>query len=213
MGISRLTFLVIAMLGFALLSQQVVTHTTEGVDIAILQQIPFIQTPLLNRWFQWVTALGNPDFLLILNLLFCLYLLIQNQWKKSLFFAIMGSAGVEFNFFLKAIFSRERPELWGPIIEVKHMSYPSGHAMDSILIYGLICYYLMTQFKPWRSTILTLTSILVLVIGMSRLYLGVHWPTDILAGYLAGFVWLMISILSLETIEALLNPDKKLENE
>lgn len=73
--------------------------------------------------------------------------------------------------------------------------------MISLVIYGFIGYWLMRRFEAWRNTIAIVASVLVITIGFTRLYLGVHWPTDIVAGYAAGLVWLLTCIVSLEIAE------------
>ncbi len=204
-AISGLTTAIIATLGFLFLSQQVFAQHTTAFDTAILEYFLSIQNYYLTLFFVAVTFLGKPLFLMIVNLVFSLFLWIKNQRSRAIVYFVIGNGAAQFNYFIKSFLGRERPELWERIIEVKYLSYPSAHAMNSIVIYGLICYYLMNQFKPWRWLILTLTSILVILIGLSRLYLGVHWPTDIIAGYTMGSVWLAIAILILEVIKLSVN--------
>jgi undecaprenyl-diphosphatase len=84
------------------------------------------------------------------------------------------------------------------VIDVGQYSFPSGHAMISMVVYGAIGYLLVKQLGKWRIAIASGTLLLITSIGLSRLYLGVHWPTDVVAGYAAGIVWLMTCILSLE---------------
>lgn len=203
LGISGLIIAILAALGFFLLSQQVLNQNTTQFDTAVLQYFLSIQTPFLNVFFVVISFLGKPYFLLLINLIFSLFLWINQKISIAIVFLIIGSGAARFNLFLKSSLGRQRPELWDRIIEVKHLSYPSGHAMDSIVIYGLICYYLMTQLKPWRWLILTLTTLFIILIGLSRLYLGVHWPTDVIAGYIMGSVWLVIAILIIESIKYL----------
>ncbi|MEW6497887.1 MAG: phosphatase PAP2 family protein, partial [Cyanobacteriota bacterium] len=110
--------------------------------------------------------------------------------------AAVGAAVL--NNLLKILFGRARPELWERIVDVRQYSFPSGHAMISLVIFGMIGYLLSTKFPQWRGWIIGLTIVLVTGIGLSRLYLGVHWPTDIVAGYAAGLVWLFACIFSLQ---------------
>ncbi|MGB3536099.1 MAG: phosphatase PAP2 family protein [Microcoleaceae cyanobacterium] len=205
LGISGLAIAIIATLGFLFLSQQVFAQHTTTFDTAILQYFLSIQNTFLTLFFTIITFLGEPLFLMIINLVFIVFLWIKNQRSRAIVYLIIGNGAAEFNYFIKDFFGRERPELWDRILEVKYFSYPSAHAMNSIVIYGLICYYLMNQFKPWRWLILTITSILVILIGLSRLYFGVHWPTDIIAAYTMGSVWLAIAILILEIVKLLVN--------
>jgi undecaprenyl-diphosphatase len=201
LGVSGLIIAILATLGFFLLSQQVLNQQTTPFDTAILQYFLSIQNPILTQFFIVISFLGKPSLLLLINFIFSLFLFINKKISTAIVFLIIGNGAAAFNLFLKSSLARDRPELWDRIIEVKYLSFPSGHAMGSIVIYGLMGYYLMTQFKPWRGLILSLTSILILLIGLSRLYLGVHWPTDIIAGYMMGSLWLVIAILIIEIIK------------
>ncbi|MGB3403245.1 MAG: phosphatase PAP2 family protein [Microcoleaceae cyanobacterium] len=201
LGISGLIIAILATLGFLLLSQQVLNQHTTEFDTTILQYFLSIQNQILTQFFIVISFLGKPSLLLLINLMFSIFIWLKKQKFIAIIFLIIGNGAAGFNLFLKSSLARDRPELWDRIIEVKYLSFPSGHAMGSIVIYGLIGYYLMNQFKPWRWLILTLTSILILLIGLSRLYLGVHWPTDVIAGYIMGSIWLTIAILIIEIIK------------
>jgi membrane-associated phospholipid phosphatase len=84
------------------------------------------------------------------------------------------------------------------LISEKSFSFPSGHALGSMVLYGFIAYELATHYPRLSKVIYSFTVILIAAIGISRLYLGVHWPTDIIAGYGVGFLWLMICITMLK---------------
>ena len=87
------------------------------------------------------------------------------------------------------MFDRDRPELWKLVDSKTHTSsFPSGHAMMSLVIYGLIGYLLAVRLPRWRWWIAIGTILIVTIIGFSRLYLGIHWPTDVAAGYAAGLI-------------------------
>lgn len=190
---SLVTFIVI--IGFLILSKQVLSQQTTEIDNAVLQYFFSIQNSVLTRFLIIISFLGKPDILMLITLIFCVFLSVKKQWLMAIVFLFGGLSTNGLSFFLKSVLGRQRPELWERIIEVKYLSYPSAHAMVSIVVYGFICYYLMNQFKSWRWLILILTSTLVILIGISRLYLGVHWLTDIIAGYTAGAVLLITNIM------------------
>ncbi|MFQ4144122.1 phosphatase PAP2 family protein [Chlorogloeopsis sp. ULAP02] len=169
-----------------------------GLDAVILLAIQKLHTPLLDRIMLGITSLGNPPVLLLI----CSGLAIgplfykRHREASSLGIAAVGVLGL--NYWLKVLFSRARPALWEWIIHVGHHSFPSGHAMGSMVIYGFLAYVLAKQFPQWRRQIFASMTVLIIVIGFSRLYLGVHWPTDVAAGYAAGLVWLIACILGME---------------
>ncbi len=98
---------------------------------------------------------------------------------------------------LKLFFAKPRPQLWHQLIVETSSSFPSGHALGSMVVYGFLAYLLATEFPRSARLIYTVMTGLILLIGLSRLYLGVHWLTDVIAGYLVGFLWVItcISIL------------------
>jgi undecaprenyl-diphosphatase len=113
--------------------------------------------------------------------------------------AMLGSAPI--NFGLRYACGRVRPGVaYIPhrVPELRHpfqrWSYPAGHAMTAVICYGLLAYLLLRARPQWRGGVLSLLGIGLAVIGFSRIYLGVHWPTDVLGGYLAGGAWLALCI-------------------
>jgi undecaprenyl-diphosphatase len=183
---------------FAQIADEVVEQETTNIDTLILQTIRLGHTPLLDQIMVGIAFLGQPSVLVVISLGLGIWLLIQRRpfEATTLAIAALGAAGL--NYWLKQMFARDRPALWERVVDVRYYSFPSGHAMVSMVIYGLIGYLLATRFRRWRVLILSFTTILILAIGFSRLYLGVHWPTDVAAGYAAGLVWLIACIFSLE---------------
>jgi membrane-associated phospholipid phosphatase len=169
-----------------------------SLDKSILLAIQKLHTPLLDRMILGITFLGDP----IVLLLICSGLIVGSPYYKSYreatTLSIAAVGAIALNCWLKMLFGRARPALWNRIINVGQHSFPSGHAMVSIVIYGFIGYILAKQFPQWRRQIFALTFILIVAIGFSRLYLGVHWPTDVAAGYASGLVWLSACIYGLE---------------
>lgn len=167
----------------------------ETLDTQILLAIHDIHTPALDRLMVLVTYLGEPLILFP----FALGLSGMLVWQKrrleavTLLMAIGGSLGL--NIWLKELFARHRPALWDQLLQVPFYSFPSGHAMVSLVFYAVLAYGLIQQFQSFRFLMLTLASGLIGTIGFSRLYIGVHWPTDIVAGYAAGLVWLTLCLV------------------
>ena len=169
-----------------------------NLDTSILLAIQKLHTPLLDRIMLGITSLGDPTVLLLISLGLGFGLRYHNRRFQATTLGIAASGAIALNCLLKLVFGRARPALWDRLIHVGLHSFPSGHAMVSIVIYGFIGYILAKQFPQWRGRIFALTFVLILAIGFSRLYLGVHWPTDVVAGYAAGLVWLIACIQRLE---------------
>ncbi|HEY9806781.1 MAG TPA: phosphatase PAP2 family protein [Candidatus Obscuribacterales bacterium] len=184
--------------GFAEIAEEVLEKETQAFDTSILLSLRELHTPLLDRFMLSITFLGEPTVLTAMSLALGAWLIWRGQRSEATTLAIAAVGATGLNLLLKRLFARARPALWERVVDVRYYSFPSGHAMLSMVIYGLLGYLLATHFKRWRVGILVLTAILIVTIGFSRLYLGVHWPTDVLAGYAAGLVWLMTCILSIE---------------
>ncbi len=200
-SIIRLTGLAVAALamwGFATIAQEVLEKETYAFDTSILLALKKLHTPLLDRVMLGFTFLGEPKFLLVICVSLSIMLLVRHHRSEATTIAIAGAGAIGLNILLKQLFSRPRPQLWERTVKVDFYSFPSGHAMVSMVMYGLLGYFLASRFPKQRWWIYSFTILLVAVIGLSRLYLGVHWPTDIIAGYTAGLVWLLACILSLE---------------
>lgn len=184
--------------GFHQIADEVLEKETQAIDTQILLTIHQWHTPTLDRIMIILTDVGRPTVLLIASLLLAIPLLRLRRRAETMTIALAAIGGVILNTLLKNWFTRTRPALWPRIVDVKYYSFPSGHAMMSMIIYGILGYLLAVHFPRWRVLIGSVTVLLIATIGFSRLYLGVHWPTDVVAGYAAGLVWLITCILSLE---------------
>ncbi|MEG5174538.1 phosphatase PAP2 family protein [Microcoleus sp. B3-D7] len=200
-SIIRLAGLAVAALGmwgFATLAEDVLEKESYAFDTSILLALRQLHTPLRDRVMLGFTFLGEPNLLLVICLTLGIVLLARNHRSEAATIAITGGGAIGLNLLLKKLFARARPQLWERVVDVRFYSFPSGHAMISMVIYGLLGYFLGERFPKQRWSIYSLTVVLIAAIGLSRLYLGVHWPTDVIAGYTAGLVWLITCIITLE---------------
>ncbi|MEG3846599.1 phosphatase PAP2 family protein [Microcoleus sp. herbarium19] len=188
----------LAMWGFATIAEEVLEKETHALDAFILLYLRSFHTPQLDRVMLAFTSLGEPNLLLALSVSAGIILWVRKHRSEATAIAVAGAGAIGLNILLKQLFARGRPQLWQRTVEVKFYSFPSGHAMISLVIYGWLGYLLASRFPKQRWWIYGWTIILVAVIGLSRLYLGVHWPTDVIAGYTAGLVWLLACTSSLE---------------
>jgi undecaprenyl-diphosphatase len=106
-------------------------------------------------------------------------------------------------FILKTLFNRPRPDL--PLLfEAKGLSFPSGHALMSVTFYGLMIYIVYNSpivGRPWKVLWIVLLVVLIIMIGMTRIYLRVHYASDVIAGYSMGFLWLVFAVWMLNRME------------
>lgn len=130
-----------------------------------------------------------------------LAILWRRSRQEAKIFALACLGALILNTGLKLFFSKPRPQLWRLLISEKSFSFPSGHALGSLVLYGFLAYLLATHYPKYAKIIYSLAVVAIAAIGLSRLYLGVHWPTDVIAGYGVGFLWLMICIIMLKLQE------------
>lgn len=183
---------------FEQIADEVLEKESYALDSRILLAIRRLQTTLLDQAMMGITFIGDPSVLLIVCVGIAAWLIRKKQRSEATTLAIAAVGAIALNVLLKQLFSRARPMLWERIVDVGQYSFPSGHAMVSMVIYGFIGYILATRYQRQRVWIISLTVLLIIAIGFSRMYLGVHWPTDVAAGYAAGLVWLIACIFSLK---------------
>ena len=159
-------------------------------------------TPPLTTFFLIVTAWGSIEAIVLLGVVVAAILAWGRRWLflGSWLAAVAGSAVL--NQLLKGLFERPRPYFKHPLLVETSYSFPSGHAMESFVAYGMLAYFAVLALRSWKARVAAVfgAALLVMLIGFSRMYLGVHYFSDVLAGYAAGGVWLSALITGVETI-------------
>lgn len=172
-------------------------------DVSVLRFLFAAHNPALTKIFLAFTFLGDALFVLPLTAFLAIFFFYKKQLPYFfLFVGTMVGASVSL-FLLKHVVHRIRPDMFPWLVPESGFSFPSGHATLSIAFYGLLAYLWASSADSGASTKRTKSSqwniffiwlFLVFGIGLSRLYLGVHYPTDIIAGYLTGFIFLCVGI-------------------
>ncbi len=186
---------------FAELADEVLEGETRTFDETILLSLRHgqdLSDPLGPAWFEELmrdfTALGGIGILTTFTLGACGYLLLQGRRRTTLLVLISVGGGILISFLMKYGFSRPRPDLVPHVTYVATSSFPSGHSMMSAVTYltlgGLLCR--TTSRRRIKTYILVVAVLLTVLVGSSRVYLGVHWPTDVLAGWTVGATWALI---------------------
>lgn len=171
-------------------------------DDFVIRHVVALRSPFNTALMKSVTIIGNlVGYILIIPIL-TIFFIIRKNWRLSLEITIVLLLSSGLNIVLKNTIERQRPPELGRLVFAEFYSFPSGHAMSAITFYGFIIYLSFILIKKaWLKYGITLLCIfMTLMIGISRIYLGVHYPSDILAGYVAGFAWLMFCILILNLI-------------
>jgi undecaprenyl-diphosphatase len=189
------------LLVFLKLSSAVMEGNTLAFDSRILRAFRKADdpaTPIGPPWIESalvdVTALGGPTVLGLIVAAVIGFLLLQARYRSALAILLAAVTGELLNSAMKSLFMRPRPAIVPHLRTVYETSFPSGHAMNSAIIY-LTLGALLMRFAQGRLTkvyCLTLAVLLTCLVGISRVYLGVHYPTDVLAGWTIGLAWASI---------------------
>ena len=199
-----LSLFVIALVIFVAVAKYVFWDQKAEFDQQAFQFFEAFISDSNNSLMAFFTVFGNYQFLVTANLLVIFYFLFIRKHKwYSIKIPAVALGSVSIMFLLKLWFSRPRPltPLLGPALGY---SFPSGHAMSSVTFFGLLIYFIWkkTALNPGlRYLIISLLVLLICIIGISRIYLRVHYASDVIAGFCVGLIWLVISINLLDRIE------------
>ncbi|CRK80997.1 phosphatase PAP2 family protein [Neobacillus massiliamazoniensis] len=181
---------------FSLIALLISDHKIAYFDSTIISAVQGLESPTLTSVMKFFTFIGSTKMVIILSLLIMLFLykVLHHRLELILFTVVVLGAAV-LNFLLKQLFHRVRPNLHR-LIDISGFSFPSGHAMSAFALYGIVAFLLWRHIRSrWgRSLLLFISIFMILMIGISRIYLGVHYPSDIIGGYFASGFWLAISI-------------------
>ena len=158
-------------------------------DFVVRSKVHDYASPTLTQWMIWISIIGGDGLFIIALFVFTLFLAFQ--WKRAALWLVVDLAGaLVLDLTLKYSFDRLRPTpFFVPLPRTP--SFPSGHALFSFCFFGVLAGLLADRIKSrWLQVIIwTFTALLVGAIGLSRIYLGVHYPSDVIAGYLTGTLW------------------------
>lgn len=194
---------ILAILAFYKISSLLLDNEIAAFDETTYQFIKAFSSHFLDNYMHFATFLGNRQFIVFFGLgLMAYYLFIRPHRWYSIKIPAVAIGSISANLLLKEIYDRARPTAF-QMIEASGLSFPSGHAMFNLSFYGLLIYIIHKEFKNKTKKYLSIfiLSILILSIGISRIYLGVHYASDVLAGFCAGFLWLIIALFVTNKIE------------
>ena len=184
---------IIFVTGFVQIAGEVLEGEHLWLDEKILQTINGFSTPFFDSFFVIVTQLGGVLGIITISVGLLSILGLRHKYKQALIIGSTVAGAALLNLVLKLLFERARPDLWEQLVVETSFSFPSGHAMISAAI-ALSVIYVCWKTR-YRYPALIIGSLFIIIIGLSRLYLGVHYPTDILAGWCVSGAWLVVVAL------------------
>ena len=188
--VASLACAIFALVLFSWLSEEVFEGETKNFDGYVRTFVHHYSSPSLTAMMRFVTSLGSPSVLFSLFAIVSAAFLLA-QWRAAALWLAIGVAGsVILDITLKLLFHRARPMPFFSAMPLSY-SFPSGHALSSFTFYGMLAGLLDARIHNGivRVGVWAIAALLVLAIGFSRIYLGVHYPTDVIAGYCAAAVW------------------------
>jgi undecaprenyl-diphosphatase len=193
-------YFVFSLLVFFYFTQAVIDKHLYSLDMQITTEVLAWRSPVLTMLMELLTSLGGQVPFILVSL-GSIFLLIKKHRKEALLFSLALSIGTLIGLFFKYVIGRPRPEVLHLTSELTP-SFPSSHAMNAFIFCALLSYFSFHFFRNKKVTVLltVLSMIYVLVVGFSRVYLGVHYFSDVVAGYIAGFWWFVTVLLLDKTL-------------
>ena len=189
--------------GFAKIAGKVVSGKTTGFDDAAMKFMGSHQVPWITNAMVEITSLGTGIVVAMIVAVSALFLWLYDYKNSSTLLLVTTIGGLMLNMVLKLGFDRPRPEFFAWGTHAASSSFPSGHAMSAAIVYPTVAYLAARVQKGVlaRAATLTAAGLLVLLISLSRVYLGVHYPSDILAGVVVGLAWSAFCMTTLEVAQ------------
>ena len=195
--------LIVAAWLFGIIAEDVATgEPLTLVDQAVAAWFHERATPGLTQVMLIISFFGSVAWTSAVSFAIALYLLWKRLWYALLILVLTVPGGMLLNVLLKAMFHRDRPVFEHPIVTLESYSFPSGHTMAATVLYGTLAVLAASKLKAWRWKILILLAALLVMaaIGLSRIYLGAHYLSDVLAAMAEGLVWLALCVTAVDTL-------------
>jgi undecaprenyl-diphosphatase len=171
-------------------------------DRAFAEALRTSATPQWERFFSWVSWLGKREAIAAAALVVAVHLAATRRFAIAVAWVAAQAGGGVLNLALKETFARTRPSFADPLLAASSWSFPSGHAMGTFILLGLGCYVLLRDVRSWTvaALLVTLSLSWCVVMAFSRLYLGVHFASDVAAGVVAGVAWVAVCASAFEAV-------------
>ena len=187
----------VALWAFQELAENIIAGQTIGFDNQIISLVRGATSPALTTVMLLLTLFGDWRVMVPVAIIAGLYWWRGHQFGRLAMLLTAAAGGSLLEQLLKLIFHRSRPDILGRMVSVSGYSFPSGHAMISMCLYGILLYlFAYGRSRGVQIASLIGAALLLLGIGLSRIYLGVHYPSDVLGGYMAGFIWVIANIVA-----------------
>lgn len=182
---------------FSELTEDLLRHEFTSLDNNFELWIHGFTNPVFDFIFNVFTTIGGGWGMSVFTGLSLLVLLLRRHYYSAIMVFLAVGGGLLINFVLKNLFQRPRPDLWeSTFARPSSFSFPSGHATMSLCLFGVLTWVFFHLLKTWRLKVglAILMGFTIFMVGLSRIYFGVHYPTDVVGGYLSGGFWLALLV-------------------
>lgn len=188
---------------FTTIAREVVTGDVHTFDTSLQALVRRLDSDAVDRIMRAATAVGTVPGLVIVALVVAAWAHLRGDKRAAAALLVVLAITEALNVTLKHTFDRARPELFEDIAALHTYSFPSGHAMGSAAVFGMAGIVVARIVPRLKSALVVLVPLLVLLVGVSRIYLGAHWPTDVLAGFVAGGFLVLAGAVALDGVPRL----------
>ena len=198
--VAGILYSITSLVFFVYITNAVLEKQTILIDDFISKLVFSLRDPLLTKIMFFISFMGS-QAIMGGSALIVIILTLRKHRKETFIFSVLLLMGALASFSLKYLYKVPRP-IFSVLINEKSYSYPSGHALNALLFYATITYFIyhFTKNKKISVFVAVISAILIFLIGFSRIYLGVHHPSDVIAGYVFGFWLFVVAILIDKTI-------------
>jgi undecaprenyl-diphosphatase len=192
------TAIILGLMGFLIIAGIVMRGSADDIDLQILRSLRDPVNPHKPIGPEWlfegmrdITSLGGATVVFLITLISVGYFLLQKEYTLLILILVATIGGAILDLELKEYFARVRPSVIPRLVDVKSYGFPSGHSMMSTIVYFSLA-SLMIRIQGqrlYKIFVLSVAFSLTFIIGVSRVYLGVHYPTDVIAGWSLGLAW------------------------
>lgn len=194
---------IVGLNAFVELTEELVDNNLGAFDAVVTNRLMEWRSERLTRFLIFITNVGTiTGYLVVTTLLVAYFLIRHRSWRFILQTVLVLLLATLSNMVLKEVFDRARPEI-EHLVVVHTLSYPSGHAMSAMGFYGFLI-FLTARYKMnylLKFTLIFVLASLIFLIGLSRIYLGVHFPSDVVAGFIGGLIWVALCAIVFDVID------------
>ena len=203
MAIAGWASLVIAGLVFLAIAWNVNAHAAlVTLDAKVATWLHGQATPVATAFFMGVTMMNSILGVTVMSLVFAAVLARMREWYWMLTLALAVAGGMLLNVALKDVYERARPHFDDPFVTLSTYSFPSGHTAGSVVLYGVLAAFLVSRFRDWprRTACVTGAIVMVLLVAFSRMYLGAHYLSDVVAAICSSTAWLSLCLSAVHAL-------------